>query len=239
MKKNIIFLSIFFLFLVNFNVFAFNSNALPSDIIMSDSYNDTTILQTEQKKTIKEEASSLNSSNKKSNNPTKNLENFTDIYNKDTTQQTAEMNKRFDEYIKRKKESSVFVLVGINEFVKGDTIDEAFSLGARFSHRNDSFLIALPHVYPVAVLGSKGLTMNLFSYAVMDTDFLKLYADPIIPFIHWDGEISLASGGTIGIYGKKIGLEFNYKHLWTSPYKNTDDGKEYSDFWGLYFVYRY
>ncbi|BAI81641.1 hypothetical protein DEFDS_P013 (plasmid) [Deferribacter desulfuricans SSM1] len=235
-SKLIIIIAVMFVITSKLGITAsINSNSLPIDIITVDSYDDAEYMKKEKEKQVipknQEVVTPAATAHER-------VKEFTKQYTGDELEEQKHMEEQFEKYVREKKKSSMFIMLGINEFISGDSIDDAFALGARFEHRNDTFLIALPHIYPQAIIGSKGMTMNLFSYAFMDTEFLKLYLDPIVPFIQWDGSISLASGGSVGIYGKRFGIEFNYKHLWTNPYKDDDD-KEYSDFWGLFFVYRY
>jgi hypothetical protein len=184
------------------------------------------------------------------------------------TEKEERMHRKFDEYVEKQKVKDIYVMLGINEYNSDldSNIAKGFSLAVRFNYEEilEDFLnIEGKHFYPYFTIGSKSITFSPFSYAVVDTEALKLYVDPLIPMINieGDGDIGMASGLSAGYYHDKYsswGIEGMIKYIWLNPYQEVDYvardtlvGRDYEDiekiatsdkyrfFWGLYLVYRF
>lgn len=174
------------------------------------------------------------------------------------------MNEKFNKYIEKQKEKDIHILLGVNEIVKGDDIDDMMAFGFRFNYQNilEQYLnISGKNFYPWVTVGSKGMSISPFSYAIVNTNAFKFYLDPLIPFINWkQGKMSWGSGASAGYYHSKYsswGLEAMYKFLWSNPYDDTEyeyyksdymgtvnerkikEGKKRRHLFGIFLVYRF
>lgn len=223
-NKNI-WIILIIIFVNSFAYFAYADNFLPMSVLEADRPSD--YKSKKEPDTIKTEDNLQKQQS---------IEDFIERYGYGNTEENQNMNREFDRFIKKEQKPKMYILAGINEYTSESGITESFGLGTRFTPDGKSLLFNAPHVYPVAYIGSKGISLSA-SYAVLDLPNFKFYIDSVMPFIHFDSNISLGTGMSFGYYGKKYGLEFAYKHLWNNPVE--EDDKDYSDFWGLFLVYKY
>lgn len=177
------------------------------------------------------------------------------------------MNRKFDSFVESQRKRDIYLMLGINEYHSDldSNIAKGFSLGIRVNYEEilEQFLnIEAKHFYPYMTVGSKSISLSPFSYAIVDTEALKLYIDPLIPMVNIEeGEVSMASGLSAGYYHDRYsawGIEAMIKYIWLNPYQEYDYeyaetmmGRDYEDveriktsdkyrfFWGVHLVYRF
>jgi hypothetical protein len=173
------------------------------------------------------------------------------------------MNAKFEEWTNEQKKKSVYFMLGVNEIVGDDDIEDMFGAAVRISYEDilEQYLdIKADRLYPYASIGSKGISMSLLSYAIINTDAFKFYLDPFIFFVDpFNKELSLASGVSAGYYHDAYsawGIEVSYKYLWSNPYDSTEtryyqnyysgrveeeveeEGEKHRHLFGVYLVWR-